>query len=295
MIEFDAFRLIFAFVCGAFLSLSGTFTQATTNNGLASPSTLGFDGVGALSVVVAQAFLAFSSINISLEYFSFVVFLFFSLIVFGLIFKISSTGRFNVASLNMNFLIIAGLSFNLFVGAVFSIIQFLFMAMNYEFPTGLWFGSFRYYHQDSMPLFIVVLIVSFFVVIRNMRGLRLLVLGQDFALGKGVNVGKVQRETLIWSLFLTGVVISFFGVFSFMSLIAPHIIRSFGFIRKDLKREILYGPLLSGVGMSFLDWLCFHFDFMGAELPVGMLSSVIGAFLLMFLLWRSKLKSFAKG
>ncbi|MCO4754035.1 MAG: iron chelate uptake ABC transporter family permease subunit [Bacteriovoracaceae bacterium] len=293
MIEIDLTRAILAFMCGYFLTLSGSLSQIVTNNSLASPSTLGFDALAALSVIVSQGIIVYGGISYPLE--------FVSLAIFGFIFcgfiAISYTkGKTTLRyfSLDIKFLILTGLGFNLFVGAIFSIVQFLFMSLNWEFPSGLWFGNFRFFHEESVYIFGLTLSAILFYLFKNISQLRLLSLGEDIALGLGVNVVKAQRLALLVSLGLTGVVISFFGVFSFIGLIMPHMLRGFNFFNKSMRHELFIGPAVGGASLSIIDYFCFRFDFQGAEFPAGMVSSIVGALLLIVLLAKSQVKNFAK-
>ena len=293
MLEFDLTRIAFAFFCGYFLSLSGSLTQVVTNNNLASPSTLGFDGLAALCVIIASNILVFFPTSAPLEYLSFSLFIsLFVLLGWWLWRDKRRTPR--IFSLDIKFLVLMGLAFNLFVGAIFSVIQFLFMALNTDFPSGLWFGSFRYYHEESLILFSLLFLLLQFALAKYASQLRLLGLGESVALGLGVNVKQTQKAGLLCSFFLTGLVISFFGVFSFLSLIIPHMLRMLPVFKRNVKRELRLGALVGGVALALLDTLCFNFDYMGAEFPAGMVSSVVGAFSLIALLLNSQLKNFAK-
>lgn len=294
MIEIDLMRALFAFFCGYFLTLSGSLTQTVANNSLASPSTLGFDALAALCVILAQGSIVLLKIPAPLEYLSFAVFAAFFLFIAAM-FSRNNFSSARVFSLDVKYLILLGLAFNLFVGAVFAVIQFMFMALNYDFPSGLWFGNFRFYHEGSLILFSLFFIAVQFGIAKFGSSLRLLSLGEDMALGLGVDVKKTQKVCLLASLFMTGLVISFFGVFSFLSLIIPHMLRSFSVFKRNMKNELMLGAPLGGAVLAVLDYLCFRFDYLGAELPAGMVSSVAGAFLLIVLLWKSQVgKSQAK-
>ncbi|MBC77858.1 MAG: hypothetical protein CME64_17765 [Halobacteriovoraceae bacterium] len=294
MEELDLLRIAMAFLCGGFLTLSGSLTQIVTNNSLGSPSTLGFDALAALSVICSQFIIVVTGEAFALEHVSLGLFLIAFLGLF-LVSKIFSRGpHIRVFSLDIKVLILIGLGFNLFVGAIFSIVQFLFMALNFDFPTGLWFGNFKYFDEHTIYVLLFALLILVVYLTKDARQLRLLSLGEKFALGLGIPVAKVQRRALFVSLGLTGVVISFFGVFSFLGLIVPHMLRSLNFFRSNMKRELFIGPIVGGLALAVMDYLCFQFDFRGAEFPAGMVSSVVGAFLLIVLLVKSQAKNFAK-
>jgi iron complex transport system permease protein len=284
--EFDFLRVILSFYVGYFLMVSGSLSQIVTNNKLASPSTLGFDGFAVLTILIAQFGISFFQINISLEVSSFIIFIIvFTFVCIKVLNKYKESQRVTVQN-SMQKIILIGIGFNLLVGAIFSIIQFLFMAMNMDFPSGLWFGNFRFVSAQTSSFFLLVFFGTNFILYKLSKSLRIIAIGNDFAQGLGINVLSVQRKSLLVSLFLTGLVISFFGVFSFLGLIFPHIIRIIPFFKYNIKNELHYGPYLAGAFLSGLDLACYNFTVAGAELPVGMVCSVIGSFLLLLLLFK---------
>ena len=113
-------------------------------------------------------------------------------------------------------------------------------------------------------------------------------LGEDFALGVGIDIKKLQFGSLMFAFLLTGIVICSFGVFSFLGLILPHVLRGLKIFQNDMVKELGLGALLSGAVLSVIDFCCYQFTFMGAELPVGMVSGVLGSFLLITLVARQK-------
>lgn len=286
--EIEWVRLFFVFLAGYFLCFSGSLSQLVSNNSIASPSTLGMDGVAVLMIIVSQFTLTIFDFGVDLQllsYFIFIVFLIF-LICAMKIKKKKLDSVWDITEIKK--IIILGLAFNLFIGAIFSIIQFMFMALNFEFPSGIWFGNFKQYEYSWSALFLLALVFCIVFIKLYLSKLSLLNLGRGFSSGVGVDVSKVQNHSLLLALFLTGTVICFFGVFSFLGLILPHILRSFKYFSSRIEKELLVGPVLSGVILCFIDFACYHFTFYGAELPVGMTSGVIGAFFLIMLIVRQK-------
>ncbi len=289
MDEFELTRFILAFICGYFLTVSGSLSQLVTNNSIASPSTLGMDGMAVLFVILSQfVVMGDLSISLSLESLSFIAISLLCATCYVFFFLVRHK-KFLASEINIQKLILFGLAFNLFVGAIFSIIQFLFMALNFEFPTGLWFGSLKQAESDLLPVFMGVFILIQIIFSRLIKKLEILNLGSDFALGVGINVSRIQGSSLIISMFLTGLVISYLGVFSFLGLIFPHILRSFNIFKTNMKMELMLGSYLCGFIFAIVDQFCFYGVVYGAELPVGMVSSVFGAFFLIFLVLRSRI------
>lgn len=284
MIDFDIYRIIFSFICGYFLAVSGSLTQLVSHNSLSSPSTLGMDGVGVFVVIISQFIMLNSNFNMSLEKVSLFGFLILFFIITLLLTK-KSKGRFEIwKGFDMNKVILIGISFNLLVAGIFSLVQFLFMTMNLEFPTSLWFGQFKFYEKDLLVPFVLLFVGVIFWIRKYAQKVNILNLGTDYAYGLGLDVIKVQKVALLMSLFLTGIVITQFGVFSFLGLIFPHVVRSFRFFKTSMRRELLFGPMLCGFALMLIDLLCYNWLVYSAEIPVGMFSGILGTFLLIFLL-----------
>jgi iron complex transport system permease protein len=286
--EVEITRVLLAFFVGYFLTVSGSLAQIVTQNNLASPSTLGFDGAAVICIILAQFVISSLSLSVGIEWVSFLIFL----IIFGLVIlaRIPFSKKVELfTNKSIQNLILIGLGFNLFVGAIFSVIQFLFMALNWEFPTGIWFGNLKYATVSILWVFSFVFLGLQVFIFLLSKKLRLLSIGHDFALGLGLNVKQTQTYSIFISLFLTGLVISFFGVFSFLGLIFPHVLRMLPMFKFNMRNELLYGGIFTGLVFSGIDVLCYSFDIYGTELPVGMVSSVAGSMALLLLLTRKQI------
>lgn len=288
MFEVDIIRVLCAFFVGYGLTLSGSLSQLTTNNSLASPSTLGMDGLSVVSLLVAQGLIVTKISSLSSEFLSLIVFSIFFIILAAIFLSLRPRDLWQY--LNMKQIILLGLAFNLMVGAIFSVIQFMFIALNYEFPTGLWFGHFKHAQLSNLIILVVPCVMIWVYCLKNAAKFNAINLGVFVAQGIGIDVEKFQKINLLLSLLLTGIVVSFFGVFSLLGLVLPHVLRSLTFFKTDMRSEILYGPLLGGLLIAVIDLACYNFVFYGAELPVGMISSVVGAFALILVLLRSSIR-----
>lgn len=278
------YRFILAFLGGYFLCLSGSLGQLSTHNNLSSPSTLGFTGIGVFSILVGFFLQNVFDLNFSLETLSLAVFL-----VLILFLSVLIVIRSEVFSDIKNFILL-GIGFNLFIGAIFSVVQFILISKGVRFPTGIWFGSFRYVNYHSLFIFPILFVVSLFFVKKYYRDLALMNFGDLFARKYGVLTGKTKFFSLGLSTVLTGVVVIYFGVFSFVGLVAPHILRSSSFFKSSIKNELVIGPFICAFVLSFLDYICYEFTVFNSEIPVGMLSAILGSFSLILILFLSKSK-----
>jgi iron complex transport system permease protein len=287
--EYLIIRFLCATLAGMILSQTGSLIQMSTRNVLASPSTLGLDGLSILWILI------FHSIMLALGVDQPILVLFMTGIpIFGLIGFLYS--RFLRGNQNIERLILIGLTFNLLVGAVFALWQFLFLAFNLPFPVELWFGHFRF--ANSEALVILVIIEALILVGWKILKKEFLL----FSLGKNIARNlKLNEQSLFLFLFITvsiGTfsVISLFGAFSFLGLIFPYIARKLWFNKFDLSGEFLMGSLLNGCCLMLIDGLSYYFPIYGAEIPVGLMATAVGAVSLIFLLWKadSHLETLAK-
>lgn len=277
--EYLVFRSLSALLTGIILSQTGSLVQMSTRNILAGPSTLGFDGLSVLWILVSHSIL----LAFGYDYPVLGIF-FLGLPIFTLLGFLYSS--FISRQKNIERLILIGLTFNLLVGAIFSFWQFLFLAFNLPFPVELWFGHFRYAGGESVLILL---------------GLELLFIGGwlmlkkeflIFSLGKSVAVNlKLRVGRLYLFLFLavalgTFAIISLFGAFSFLGLVFPIVARKLWFKKFDLNGELFWGAIVNGVCFMLIDALCYFLPIMGAEVPVGLIATAAGAVSLILLLWK---------
>lgn len=274
-------RALCATFSGMILSQTGSLMQLSTRNILASPSTLGFDGIGILWILLFHSILLFFSTELSVS----VLFLtgvpLFILI--GLYYA-RNIRKFK----NLDRLILMGLTFNLLVGAVFSLWQFLFLAFNLPFPVELWFGHFRFADTEGLLILLSFEILFFIGWIRLRRELLLYSLGKSLSRNFGLNEKHIFRFLFIAISVGTFSVVALFGAFSFLGLILPIIARKFWFRSFDLEGEVLWGSLFNGLLLMVIDFLCYYFPVYGAEIPVGLIATAVGAVSLIFLLWKGE-------
>lgn len=292
--DINLIRLICSFCAGSLLSMSGTLIQGSTQNELAGPSTLGINAFVVAIILVAHGINFSFSSRISLEYLSLAIFfaLFVLLIVSNRIKRRGQLVKYgNRLASNMTFYILLGLGFNLFIGALFSVIQFLFMTMDLDFPAELWYGNFRFTNGVTLSWLMTVNIIVYFYGRRLSQDLRVLSFGNELAVGMRVDVEKVQRRSIYLAILAVGVVTSLFGLFAFVGLIFPHLLRVVPYFKSNIRNELILGGPLCGVIFSILDLFCAQCDIKGAEVPVGMVSAVLGSMLLFVIL---SLKAIAK-
>lgn len=277
-------RLLSSFLVGVLLSQSGSLIQLSTRNILSSPSTLGFDGLAVLWLLLFHSLALYFNLNNSLDWTFLIGIPLFTFL--GGLFPYFLAGKTKFERI-----ILLGLTFNLLVGAIFSLWQFLFMAFNLPFPIELWFGHFRFTSELSLFILIITEILILFGLKLFSSDLKLFSLGPMISSNWGLDEKKIFRFIFVVVAVSTLVVINLFGAFSFLGLIFPIIARKMWFRKKDLQGELIFGALFNGLSLMTIDFLCYMNPVHGAEVPVGLLVTAIGAVSLIVILWTSSKKS----
>ncbi len=286
-------RAVVAFLSGGILSLSGSLMQLNFMQELATPSTLGLEALAVFVILLAHTFTYFLGGEEWVNIISFLFGLFF-IASFLLTPLAKRIGMFNQKSR----LLIFGLTINLFVGAVFAIWQFLFLSFNWEFPSELWFGHFRYIDSKIVIPYILGALIICLILWRNLSKLSVYSLGPEVMRHLKLDQWKISRTMIALSAVSTLLVVTQFGVFSFIGLIFPIIGRRICGRRWTMGREFIVTFMLSGPLMLALDYLVFEYPIWGAEIPVGMMSLLVGTIMLIILvgkdLWNSSNQSWQR-
>jgi iron complex transport system permease protein len=277
MNEFDQWpmlRMLTAFIIGYLLSLMGSITQWLTENKLASPSTLGIDALG---VGVVLIFLFFHSMNLVIpEELKFIIILMISV---SLSFVLTRFARYSIGRR----ILFLGLAINLFMGAGFALVQFLSLAYGFEFPHSLWFGQIFTPSKKELIFLGISFTLILLTLMMNLKKLLSTGLGHGLVITLQKPIERIWRCAIFICLLGTLSIIWLFGVYSFMGLILPSLLRSLPGIKGRPKNELTFGAILGGVIFMILDLCCYFFPIMGAEIPVGLLSATLGAMALVIL------------
>lgn len=269
-------RVVLAALVGAALSVAGVAMQGLLKNPLADGSTLGITSGGALGAVLSivlglslpffpQAGLAFMSI----------LFSFLSLIlILGLSYKIDY-------SLSTQTIILTGVIFSMFAGSLTSLLVAL--ADNNLKQVVFWsMGSFSGKGWSHVLLMLPFFLIGTGVISGLARELNAFSLGEDQARYIGVNTKRIKLIILIMVSILVGISVAVSGTIGFVGLVIPHITRLL--TGPDHKKLI---PLAVFFGASFLMLtdLAARTLFVPAELPIGVVTSFVGALLFIYIFY----------
>jgi iron complex transport system permease protein len=137
----------------------------------------------------------------------------------------------------------------------------------------------------ALPLMLLALVIA----PRLARGLNALALGEAQAAHLGVNVQRLKRLAILSAASATGAAVAVSGGIGFIGIIVPHLLRQAQ--GPDHRRLIPHAALLGGALLVLAD-LISRTIIAPAELPIGILTALIGApVFLWMLLHASQLRS----
>ncbi|MFD5186906.1 FecCD family ABC transporter permease [Streptomyces sp. NPDC058357] len=277
-------RVLLAAVVGAGLALCGTVMQATLQNPLADPFVLGISSGASLGAAFAilTGFGAAGAVGavagLGVPFWAFIG----ALAAAALVLGVGSAG----SRTSPVKLILAGTAVNALCGAASSaLVYFADSAEGVRSVTFWSMGSLASAEWATLPaVSTVVLIATAFFLFRS-RALNALLMGDEAAVTLGINPGPHRRIHLVLAAVVTGMLVATCGIIGFVGLIVPHVVRSA--IGPD-HRGLLPVAVLSGA--LFLIWadVAARVVVPNAELPIGIVTSVLGAPLFLHMLIRKE-------
>lgn len=278
-------RVAMAFLAGMTLACVGAAFQALLRNPLAEPYTLGMASWASLGAVVGMTFpsLSFTLGPLSgIQLWAWI----FSLCGMFLLFAFAGPSR---ARRGMTQLLLSGITLALLSSALIALVRFLadpwtVRAMDQWMIGGLDVTSW----PEVLPT-LPLLLPGLLLLLSCARALGPIEFGEEMAHGRGVHVRKVQRRIYIGGSMATAAVVSVTGPIGFVGLLVPHMARRVMGI--DPRAILPASMLMGGLLLVGADTLARSLEIAGrgAELPVGILTSLVGAPLFLILLWKRKL------
>ena len=283
-------RAIAAVLVGAGLSISGLIMQSTLGNEMASPSTLGVSNAATFGANIsiigfAGGFLAtgnninnyFNSSNIYST--SLIAFIFaFASIMFTL-------GLCKIKSFSKETVILAGVGIAAIWSALTSILQFYATDVSLSAAIIWSFGdlSRTNYKIDLIILIVVFLSSLFFIFYSNKYNA--LLSGDDTAKSVGVKVERLRFISLLLASLITAICIANLGIIGFVGIVCPHIAKKI--LGHDHKYTIPASIMIGSILLLLSDTLARVIG-NGTAIPVGIITSIIGAPFFLYLIFRKK-------
>lgn len=272
-------RVVLAVIVGACLGCAGAVMQGVFGNPLAEPGVIGISSGAAVGAVCAIALGVSLFGTWTVTIFAFVSGLITVLIVYGLS---RQGGRTEVITL-----ILTGIAVNAFGGAVIGL--FIFVADNSQL-TAITFWQLGSLAQASWSKVLAVVpfaVVGLVVAPMYARRLDLLALGERPARHLGVDVERMRIVLILVVAILTAAAVAVSGIIGFVGLVIPHLLRM---VAGPGHRFLVPGSALGGaLILTAADYVA-RTVAAPAELPLGVLTALVGSPFFFWLLRRTRRK-----
>lgn len=275
-------RVVLAALVGAMLAISGTTLQGIFRNPLADPGLIGVTagaGLGASLWIVLIGGGALGMWGLPIAAFACGMF-----VTIG-VWKISETqGKVHTVTL-----LLAGIALNSLAGACIGLMTFLADDEQLRSLTFWLLGGFGGATWHVVLVTLPITIMGLFVLLQQASALNAISLGESEAYHLGVPIESLKRWSVFGVALTVGAAVSAAGGIGFVGLVVPHLLRLMGGADH---RYVLPGSALGGAILLILADLFSRTVVIPAELPVGVVTALIGGPFFLWLLIRFKREVF---
>ena len=273
-------RVIMTMLIGALLAVSGCAMQGLVRNPLADPGLIGIAGgaaaAAALSMTIVPPLLpALESIWVAMWAFG------------GALLSVWTVLRFSNGpqGVSVAALILAGVAINALTGTVIGAISYVASDDALRQISYWTMGSLAGASWTLCGLIALAGLVAFTGLMKSRNALNLLALGEKEAAYMGLNVTRYKHGVLWLVAFSVALATALCGIIGFVGLVVPHMCRAiFGVNHQVLiPASALTGALLLIVADTLARTL-----FVPMEIPIGIVTSAVGAPFFLYLLWQQR-------
>lgn len=277
-------QAVTALLAGAAISVAGLMLQTLFGNALAGPEVLGINSGAGLGVAVVMLLSQslFVAGEMGLAGYATILFgaFFGAAVIITVVLFLSSILK------NKLFLLVAGVAVSYLASSAISILNY-FSTSEGVHSYMIWgMGSFSSVSMQQLPLFASIVIGLLFLSLTMIKPLNALLLGDIYARNLGINVKNVRLFLLVITGMLTAVVTAFCGPVAFIGLAVPHIARLF--LGSNNHRVLLPGTIITGAAIALLCNIICQMPGESGLLPLGAITPLIGAPVIIYVLLRHK-------
>lgn len=270
-------RILLALFVGSALAGAGVASQGLFRNPLADPAMIGVAAGAALGaaisiVILNQLVASMTPAIIALG--AFIGGLSASFLVWLIGYKSGGTAT----------LLLAGIAINAIVFAAIGLLQYLANDQQLRDITFWSLGSLNAASWQRLQWIAPCVVVSLIVLLSQTRALNALLLGENEAMFLGFNVKRTQHLVIFFTALAVSSAVAFTGVISFVGLVVPHLLRLI--IGPD-HRVLLPASIIGGAILVALADVMARTLAAPADLPLGVLISLVGGPFFLYLLLRS--------
>ncbi|ELH4233960.1 FecCD family ABC transporter permease [Vibrio fluvialis] len=280
-------RTLLCMLVGAILALCGTVMQGLFRNPLAEPGIIGVSAGASLGAALAIVLLGNLNFDarwmnaITLPLCAFLGGALTTIVVYRL-----GTNKFGTS---VTIMLLAGVAISAVSGAGIGYLNYVADDQMLRDLT-LWsMGSFAGANWQSITLCGITLLGLYFYFTRRAMALNALLLGESEAHHLGIPIQRLKRALIVLSAVGVGVTVSAAGMIGFVGLVVPHLGRML--VGPDHRNLLPVSALLGALLLTIADMFA-RVAAAPAELPIGIVTALVGAPFFLYLLFQQKGKIF---
>ncbi|WP_205475301.1 iron ABC transporter permease [Nocardioides sp. SYSU D00038] len=270
-------RVAMGIVVGGALAVAGALMQGVFGNPLAEPSVVGVSSGAAVAAATAIVFSLTFAGDWTVAACAFLGGLVTTLVVYALS---RSDGRTEVVTL-----VLTGIAVNAVAAALLAMLMFLGDTQAREQIVFWQLGSLNGSRWQYVAVVAPLAAVGVVAAMACARSLDLLALGERSARHLGVHVERLRVLLIVVVALLTAAAVSFCGIVAFVGLVVPHLVRM---VTGPGHRTLIPASLLAGALVLVVADTGARTLVAYADLPLGMLTSLVGGPFFFWLLRRTR-------
>ncbi len=277
VIELRLPRILLAVMVGAMLAQCGAVMQGLFRNPLADPGIIGVSSGAAVGAVIAIVFLPTALAGWTVPVAAFVSGLAVTLLIYGLAQTRNGT--------SVVVLLLAGVAISALAGAFIGFVSYFADDQDLR-AVSLWqMGSLAGSDSTSIWLATVTMLLLAVAFQRRANALNALLLGESEARHLGIQVERLKLELIVLTAIGVGIAVACAGIIGFVGLVVPHIVRM---VTGPNHKTLLPLTALCGAVLLVAADLLARLLVQPAELPVGLVTALMGAPFFLFMLIRQR-------
>ena len=276
-------RLAMGLLAGAALGLSGALVQGLFRNPLADPGLIGVNAgaaLGAASFIVLLPLLGATTVGFQLGMWgvagamlsAFALSLLTTALVWRMARQQGPVGQ--VGPVDVTRLLLVGVAVNALAGSGLGLLSHIATDNQLRALSFWMLGSLAPSHWLAVACVLPAVALSVLLSATLPASLNTLSLGEAQARLSGVDVQRLQRRCVALAALSVGSVTAVIGMVGFIGLLAPHAVR---LLTGPDHRAVLPGSALLGASLVLLADTVARTAFSPVELPLGVLTGLIGA------------------
>ncbi len=284
-------RVLAAIATGAALAVSGAVIQTVIRNPLGSPFTLGLSAASAFGAAFAIVVLGalgtkMGGSMLNLKDVPWIVTI--MAFVFAMLCAVLITSFARWRGATPEILVMAGIIITSLFQSGTSLLQYLSTDVELSSVISWMFGDLAKATWDRVIIQGIVVIPAILYFVVNAFNFNALNAGDDVARSLGVNVGRLRLLAVIVASLCAAVATAFFGIIAFVGLIVPHVTR--WLVGYNDRIVLISSAVLGGVFLLLTD-IVSRTIVSPVVIPVGIVTSFVGAPFFLFLLIRKVRKN----